>query len=419
VRSIIAFFFFLASLALAQPQSIAVLPSLADKESKITPKQLDDLTKDIYTIATKTLPSKGFAVMRQDMIEEMLGDSAYVADCEDGGSCVGRLIEKIIKSDFGMRCDIYTVDKQLVMYCELYGKPRGESIYRLVDAIKENVKNFAEMQVMVKKRIPAMFLKITKTPRENCEADAGVWIDGVCKTDLQRKQEACDKKGDIWIRGACKPQKQLECEDAGDKWVGDECKSDKQISCESKGNVWANGVCSYPLTDSRDKQKYRTVKIGNQTWMAENLNYNAKGSKCYENSEANCKKYGRLYNWATAMNACPSGWHLPSEAEWDALINSVGGEETAGKHLKAKSGWNDYEGKSGNGIDTYGFAALPGGIGYFDGHFGLVGNYGKLWSSTEVIIIHACYKPLNYDGEHMYPVSQNKSILSSVRCVKD
>jgi len=122
-------------------------------------------------------------------------------------------------------------------------------------------------------------------------------------------------------------------------------------------------------------QTYKTVVIGTQTWTAENLNYNAEGSRCYGDdtggdSEGNCVKYGRLYNWITAMNnsessskvpsgvqgVCPEGWHLPSQAEWNVMTTYIGGENTAGKKLKATSGWNG----NGNGTDEYGFSALPG-----------------------------------------------------------
>ena len=123
------------------------------------------------------------------------------------------------------------------------------------------------------------------------------------------------------------------------------------------------------LHDKRDGKTYKTVKIGTQIWMAENLNYDAENSKCYENKPENCEKYGRLYDWETAMKACPYGWHLSSDKEWQVLVNFAGGKEVAGKKLKAKSGWNSYKGKSGNGTDGLGFSALPGGNGY-SGYYG-------------------------------------------------
>ena len=132
------------------------------------------------------------------------------------------------------------------------------------------------------------------------------------------------------------------------------------------------------LYDSRDGKTYKTVVIGSQTWMAENLNYNASGSVCYGNNTSNCDTYGRLYNWNTAMAACPSGWHLPSDAEWTALTDFAGGVSTAGWHLKSASGWSS----GGNGQDTYGFAALPGGGGLSDGTF-FADEYNRWWSATE------------------------------------
>jgi len=133
--------------------------------------------------------------------------------------------------------------------------------------------------------------------------------------------------------------------------------------------------------DARDGKEYRTVEIGNQTWMAENLNYNASGSLCYDNDPANCKKYGRLYNWETAKKACPAGWHLPSKDEWEILVNNVSNVMTAGAKLKAGSGWDSYQGNSGNGSDDYGFTALPSGA-YMD-NFGGIGSLSFWWTSTE------------------------------------
>jgi uncharacterized protein (TIGR02145 family) len=173
-----------------------------------------------------------------------------------------------------------------------------------------------------------------------------------------------------------------------------------------------------PFTDSRDGKKYGTVKIGNQVWMGENLNYNANGSKCYDNKPANCDKYGRLYNWPTAKTACPKGWHLPSDAEWTALTDFVGGSSNAGKKLKAASGWNS----NGNGTDEFGFSALPGGYGNSYGSFDYVGNYGSWWSATESIAIAAygCGRRMDYDGAGVYGYDGGKATtLFSVRCVQD
>ena len=92
--------------------------------------------------------------------------------------------------------------------------------------------------------------------------------------------------------------------------------------------------------------------------MAENLNIDLGGSRCYQDKPENCAKYGRLYTWDVAMSVCPKGWHLPTNEEWGELLSYVesksGCSNCAGRHLKSKNGW--YE--SGNGLDTYGFSAI-------------------------------------------------------------
>jgi len=156
--------------------------------------------------------------------------------------------------------------------------------------------------------------------------------------------------------------------------------------------------------------------------MAENLKYNAKGSKCGNGNDnslndantATCDTYGRVYNWSTAMNGvCPEGWHLPSDAEWTTLTNSVGGETTAGTKLKANSPlWNS----NGKGTDDYGFSALPGGR-YYSGTFGGVGFYGDWWSATEYN--GSAYSRDMFYGGDVHRASSDKTDLYSVRCVRD
>jgi uncharacterized protein (TIGR02145 family) len=167
------------------------------------------------------------------------------------------------------------------------------------------------------------------------------------------------------------------------------------------------------LTDTRDKKTYKTVKIGTQTWMAENLNYEAKGSKCYDNKPAECQKYGRLYDWKTAKTACPSGWHLPSDKEWQTLVNFAGGDQAAGTALKASS-WN-------NGNDTFGFSALAGGAGTSSGDFyhEAENEDGNWWSATEKDASDAYFQSMYYYDATVVRGSNDKTALFSVRCIKD
>lgn len=151
---------------------------------------------------------------------------------------------------------------------------------------------------------------------------------------------------------------------------------------------------SYWAFDFQDGKAYKTAKIGTQIWMAENLNYNAKDSKCYENSESNCQKYGQLYNWTTAKTACPDGWHLPTEAEWTKLTKAAGSTD---------------------------FFASFGGLGvlvkgYYN--FYAAGYSGNWWSATDYAK-GAYIWNINLDDVGMYKVGSDKNNLFSVRCVLD
>jgi uncharacterized protein (TIGR02145 family) len=205
------------------------------------------------------------------------------------------------------------------------------------------------------------------------------------------------------------------------------------------------GFVKISFIDTRDGQTYSSVKIGSQTWMAENLNYNADGSKCYSNQDSYCNTYGRLYDWATAMDfsvscnstncasqvnvkhrgICPSGWHIPNASDWDILMNYVqtdngstynpdGSASIAGKYLKATSGWDN----DGNGQDTYGFAALPSGYGHSSGTV-TAGSQGYWWSTSEYGNTNAYRRYILSVMDSMSWLNYVKSYLYSVRCIKD
>jgi uncharacterized protein (TIGR02145 family) len=181
------------------------------------------------------------------------------------------------------------------------------------------------------------------------------------------------------------------------------------------------------LTDTRDGQTYKTVKIGTQTWMAQNINYKTKGgSWCYNDSTSYCKKYGRLYDWNTATTVCPKGWKLPSREDWDQLAESVGGRKIdnydswhdwldAGKKLKSTSGWYNND----NGKDDVGFSALPGGYRRYNGDFNYAGNYGLWWTASEYSDSYAYRRNMDYNKDHLNENDNGKGIGFSVRCVAD
>jgi len=213
-------------------------------------------------------------------------------------------------------------------------------------------------------------------------------------------------------------------------WSGAATSFDTTITVTMNSNLTltANFSLYGTVTDPRDNQSYPTVRIGNQTWMAKNLNFNASGSVCYDNQQSNCDIYGRLYDWATAMGfesdcnvnscasqiqtphhrgICPVGWHIPSDDEWEALTDFVGAN--AGTKLKSNSRWD--------GTNEYGFSALPGGYGN-GGSFSYVGSYGFWWSATENDAGYAWIRSMNSGHENVFRGWDIKSFQFSVACLQ-
>ena len=194
--------------------------------------------------------------------------------------------------------------------------------------------------------------------------------------------------------------------------------------------------CEYgSLTDERDGKTYKTVKIGEQVWMAENLNYAYlqptetmdSSSFCYKDNASNCDKFGRLYLWSAIIDStrlatdannpkdcgfqkecdlgkiqgiCPDGWHIPTNDEFKTLMAAVGGDSIACKMLKSTSGWSNY----GSGTDPFGFTALPGNIRFNDGTFNYENEYAQFWSTREFSKLY---------GNTLYLFTNNKNAYIS------
>jgi len=180
------------------------------------------------------------------------------------------------------------------------------------------------------------------------------------------------------------------------------------------------------LRDSRDGKVYKIVSIGTQVWMAENLAYKPTSGNywAYDNDQSNVEKYGYLYDWETAKTVCPSGWHLPSDDEWEVLAKYISSEagpftkddddwKDMGKLLKSKSGWDS----NGNGVDKFGFSALPGGRRGDDGSFYYEGDYGIWWSSATKSSSNAWSRYLNFNNDTFNRDSGTKEWGFSVRCL--
>lgn len=219
------------------------------------------------------------------------------------------------------------------------------------------------------------------------------------------------------------------CQDCGD-FVGNqfECFT---VTVAAGGGNENEGT----FTDARDDKIYKWIKIGNQIWMAENLAFLPEsGSYAYANNEDNVATYGRLYSWDAAMASCPAGWHLPTNNEWDILINYLaaneyGLEENAtwvAKALASTTGWetSEYSGNPGYEPElnnSSGFTAIPGGT---RDHYAFwyMGRSACFWTATESSSgsLLATYREVNFSTPWVSTYPYNYKLNAySVRCVKD
>lgn len=185
------------------------------------------------------------------------------------------------------------------------------------------------------------------------------------------------------------------------------------------------------FTDTRDGEIYRTVKIGNQIWMAENLRYKCEGSCAYDNDETHVKQHGRLYHWKYAAKAVPEGWLLPSNKDWFELCKTLTSEPVEndvcedksiagiGRLLKSKTLWEKDKDFECEGIDSCGFMALPSGcIGSYT--FAEFGKMADFWSADGGKKYAFHFFLYNFSDDFYYGKTWNDSFTAcSIRCVKD
>jgi uncharacterized protein (TIGR02145 family) len=190
-----------------------------------------------------------------------------------------------------------------------------------------------------------------------------------------------------------------------------------------------------------DGNVYHTVKIGDQTWMVENLktkhyndgveiNYvdnNATWGTLtipaycwYDNNEDGYKDYGALYNWyaASSSKLCPAGWHVPSQSEWETLVTYLGGYDLAGGKLK-ESGTAHWVSPNTSADNSSGFTGLPSGSHYTNGSFYYLGKFGWIWSITESSATEAWHIYMQYNTGAIVGKAGTKADGFAVRCIKD
>jgi hypothetical protein len=323
---------FLAFAAYGQPQRIAILNTEDDVEPHIGISELLFFTAKFREIANDILPRNQYGLMTQQSIVDRLGsEERAVKECREA-TCLADLGRKI-SADYIAQARIGRFGGNLTIKAELYDVRSSN----LIASFTGESKDIHGLLSILEVKAPNLLRNIIAAPAAMSSSSS-----------ISR-------------------------------------------SSSSYEIDYTHNYSYDTFTDSRDGQKYKAIKIGNLTWMAENLKYKASKSICYDNLESKCSISGRLYNWATAIEACPPGWHLPSKAEWDALIEL--------KAMKA-------------------FSAIPGGLHIYKGTFYHSEIASAWWSSSDGKE-NFLYVGSGLRNGGISWNSTDKRSSCSVRCVKD
>jgi uncharacterized protein (TIGR02145 family) len=323
---------------------------------------------------------------------------------------------------------VYTVSVKVVAIDGRVSKA-GTLTVRLVIPFDETPPAVERLQPGLQDSIVAWKDSVVVVAWEVTDANlASVWIAGerVTSTSKRYEREVTVPVGDTLIT--------LEAKDAAGNTMRDSVHLTRIGKVNDYGIPWNDSIKYGSLKDLRDGKVYRTVTIGSQKWMAENLSVDVAGSwYAYGGDIDSAAKYGRLYTWAAMMalpdscnntscatlikpvhqGICPVGWHVPSEMEWDTLTNFVG-KENAGMMLKAQFGWDS----SGNGTDAVGFRALPAGARDNNGNFNYIGKDALFWLAAEGDARDSWYRDLYFKYAYVLRSYNNKTYGYPLRCVE-
>jgi uncharacterized protein (TIGR02145 family) len=382
--------------------NVAVIETKVDAEPAVIkefkPSELRYMTQEIRRQAINNLPKPKFSIIAEEQ-----QDSAVLQKCTDK-NCWISLGEKI-NADFIIRGIIGKFRKNYTFSVEVYDAGNGMLITSSNpvgnEKVEELLSGFYEIAPAFFKKFEdelSGFRKTTPAPSKQAP--------NTCKTEVDKAKsiyDECVKIGEVSSGYAV----------CAGNYKNQKIKAEQTCSIN-------NSTVTLPyiyvreddtFIDSRDRKIYKTVNMPDgKVWMAENLDIKTGNSECYGNSESNCRICGRLYDWITAKTICPGGWHLPTNAEWNALEEAIGGFSTAGKSLKFQIGWND----NGSGTNKYGFSVLP--CGYHDGVWG---SNAAFWSATGASGEKAWLRYLYAGYEDVEKKTGYKSDFYSVRCVMD